>query len=103
MSTVTVKVPKSRHGAARLRKPGKKKLQLVDTDDDIKAGLNGGCKVPTAPPFKGDYFTEVAETVERTPWVEKMLRRGSLELATPASPPKASGKKPLDAGTPTAI
>ena len=98
MKKVTVKVPESRHGPARLRRQGAKRLRMVDTDEEILAGLGGGTGSKVPLPFSGDYFTEKPETVDLTPWIVKMLRRGSLEEVTPASPPKAGGKKPTGDG-----
>ena len=95
---VRVKVPASRYGRARLRKPGAKQLRLQDTDDEIRAGLMGGTpsKMPEVP-ITSDYFTEEPEEVEYTTWVERMVRRGSLEIVrggapVPASPPKTKPK-----------
>lgn len=94
---VTVRVPASRHGPARLRRQGAKRLRLTDTDDEIKAGLAGGTPSKAILP-SADYFTEQPETVEYTPWVEKMIRRGSLELVpdqpVAAAPPKPSKPEP---------
>lgn len=90
---VTVRVPASRHGPARLRRQGAKRLRLTDTDDEIKAGLSGG--TPSKLPEAGaDYFTEQPEVVEWSAWVEKMIRRGSLELVTSDQPVAAAPPKP---------
>lgn len=80
-----------------LRKPGPKRLRLVDGDDAIRAGLHG--KAPTtAQRSPADYFTDVPEQVEFTPWIERMVRRGALQ-AVPASKPmhitSAAADKPV--------
>jgi hypothetical protein len=94
MSKIWVKVPKSKHGLpARLRRRGGKRLRFVDTDEEIKAGLNGG---PSAAGTKvaeptSDYFTEKPEQVEFDTWVERQIRKGNLEeCAAPASQPVAA-------------
>lgn len=90
---VKVRVPDSRHGVARLRRPGAKRLRLTDTDDEIRAGLNGGAGVASKAAEPGsDYFTSTPEEVEFTPWIERMVRKGSLEIV-PASPPKTTTTK----------
>jgi hypothetical protein len=82
-----------------LRKPGPKRLRLVDTDDQILAGLQGR-PAAVAQRSPADYFTDVPEEVELTTWVERMIRSGAL-LVVPATAPRqqratpAAGDKPV--------
>jgi hypothetical protein len=81
-----------------LRKLGPKRLRLVDTDDQILAGLQGR-PAAVAQRAAADYFTDAPEEVELITWVERMIRSGAL-LVVPATAPRmkatpAAGDKPV--------